>query len=953
MNHKNTFHSILPVVAILITANAGAAVTDDGLAAHWLFDKNHIQGQEIRDNAGESTGAITGPVVLQADNHPEAILLDRDRHRIDFPYAVDSPSLPSEAITVETWISVERTAEWCNIISAIGGERGWALGFRQSSFSFGVATKDKQGKEGKITYVRARPSLQWGKWTHVAGTFDGATVKVYVDGRLEKSADVPPGKINYPSKGAYTIGVNGSFYFRGLLHEARVYNRALSNAEIQANFEAKQGLFPELLAFAVPPTLERTDNRTAVITWETKSPSPSTVSFGDELPLRERFGDTARTTSHRVTIENVESRRIYYYRIQGQNAGRQKRSSRLYEYDSTFDYSPVQVVAGPSPFAEDALTPIYERAADRILEAVDGDRGYALVLGCGEGRLMYELAKRSGLRLVGIDEDPENVQRARRALDKAGVYGVRATVRQGSLSQLPFASYCANLIVSDTMLTSGTLPGNALEVQRVLRPSGGIAYLGQAAGTPEELMTRSSLNGWLERGGFTNAKVSTEDGLWAVIEREPLPGGGEWSHQYADAGNSANSRDQYRQDPMGVLWFGRPGPRPMVDRGTRAPAPLSVNGRIYIQGDRKLFGLDAYNGTMLWAKEIPDLRRANMPRDCGNMAADDGNLYLAIKDACWTLDGQSGERMRAFHLTEEEQSENYDWGYLARVENLILGSGVRRGGMFIGADGEWYDRSDEESDKVISDFLFALDRETGKRIWTYRDGAVINPTLCYGDGRLYFIESRNPEALALKTGRIGREVTKDEYLVALDAETGQTIYEHPVDLGPSTWILYLLYSDGHLAALSTSDKYHMFGFEAKTGTQLWKQEYAFVRTHHGGAMNHPAIINGVVYAEPAVVDLVSGEKSDIELPERQKCGAIAGTMNYIFGRHHYHSMYDLETNERVEFTGVRSGCWLGIIPAGGIILAPESSAGCHCTHPIQTSLALISKHDRTSHKITE
>ena len=41
--------------------------------------------------------------------------------------------------------------------------------------------------------------------------------------------------------------------------------------------------------------------------------------------------------------------------------------------------------------------------------------------------------------------------------------------------------------------------------------------------------------------------------------------------------------------------------------------------------------------------------------------------------------------------------------------------------------------------------------------------------------------------------------------------------------------------------------------------------------------------------------------------------------------------------------GIRSGCWLSMIPAGGLLLAPETSAGCSCTHAIQTSIGYIPK----------
>jgi hypothetical protein len=39
----------------------------------------------------------------------------------------------------------------------------------------------------------------------------------------------------------------------------------------------------------------------------------------------------------------------------------------------------------------------------------------------------------------------------------------------------------------------------------------------------------------------------------------------------------------------------------------------------------------------------------------------------------------------------------------------------------------------------------------------------------------------------------------------------------------------------------------------------------------------------------------------------------------------------------------RPGCWINIIPAGGLVLIPESSSGCTCGFPLQTSLAFVPK----------
>ncbi|MFH1657472.1 MAG: LamG-like jellyroll fold domain-containing protein [bacterium] len=83
-----------------------------------------------------------------------------------------------------------------------------------------------------------------GKWTHVVGTYDGTNMKVYTNGDLRKTCGYT--QIPYTSTDPVTIGYAGFHtFFSGLIDEVRIYNRALSSAEIQQLYvegAAKHGL---------------------------------------------------------------------------------------------------------------------------------------------------------------------------------------------------------------------------------------------------------------------------------------------------------------------------------------------------------------------------------------------------------------------------------------------------------------------------------------------------------------------------------------------------------------------------------------------------------------------------------------------------------------------------------------------------------------------------------------
>ena len=106
---------------------------------------------------------------------------------------------------------------------------------------------------------------------------------------------------------------------------------------------------------------------------------------------------------------------------------------------------------------------------------------------------------------------------------------------------------------------------------------------------------------------------------------------------------------------------------------------------------------------------------------------------------------------------------------------------------------------------------------------------------------------------------------------------------------------------------------------------------------------HPLIVGNKIYAEPKVFDLKTGKILSDKMPDRSGCNTMSASATALFYRDSYHGMWDLQQNKRYKWTGLRPGCSLSTISAGGIVLSPESSAGCYCSYPIQTSIAFVPK----------
>ena len=735
----------------------------------------------------------------------------------------------------------------------------------------------------------------------------------------------------------------------------------------------------------VGPYVQFTGPYTAVVRWDTDTAGNSVVQYGDTTSLGSSVSDPTSTTTHEVIIDNLEWRTKYYYRVNNGNGG----YTDTYWFDNTINFTTIDCSSAASPYAPDSLTAVYEAAADRIITQTGIKKGYCLVYGCGEGRLAFELAKRSELTIIGIDEDSGKIDTATEKLMEAGIYGARVKLRHvSSLSSLPFTKYFANLIVSERMISDGSCPGSAAEMLRVLRPSGGIAYLGQPTGCTN-VLTQNVLESWLDTGSLTYTTTNDGNGVWSKVTRDPLAGTGWWSHQYGTPENSGNSFDTMGgvsgTGDMDLQWVGRPGGDSMLDRHTRMPAPVTANGRLYHQGLNRIMAMDSYNGAMLWSLEIPHLRRVNMPRDASNVCGDDDAVYVAVKDDCWRIDGGTGLRT----LTHKLNDPGHDWGCVFRSGDKLYGSAVIEGASFtkywetaseVGA--YHYDAYPERSYvgydacavfKVCSEYIFA-NNAAGNRIWTYEDGVIINSTICFGGGRVYFVESRNyslkgqpcgepPSIIQDWTYENGLWSGNDLYMVALNADTGTKLWDKNITTGAggdpvvvdAELVIYMLYAesggDEHLVLGCSrctnfpTGKYYLYTYDINDSAcnfnwqanHNWAREYKVI-------LKRPVVIDDTVYLYPNAYLLSNGSLSYSSVPEAS-CGIMSAIGNTLCGRFagvNYHTgMWDVGTHTMSRWVPIRPGCWLNAISGGNMLLMPETSGGCSCNYYFMTSVGFV------------
>jgi hypothetical protein len=290
----------------------------------------------------------------------------------------------------------------------------------------------------------------------------------------------------------------------------------------------------------------------------------------------------------------------------------------------------------------------------------------------------------------------------------------------------------------------------------------------------------------------------------------------------------------------------------------------------------------------------------------------------------------------------------HDWGYISVVGNQLYGTGKKQGSTFTIVGRFNCDEFEGDfRDMVLGDYLFSVDRNSGEKIWSYRKGVVFNNTVTIGGDYIYFIESRNQRAVADPDGRLRVDYfcKEETYIVKLDRRTGKKEWEKPFHF-PYGQIMYLTFSDNILLATGSYNvgknvHYGLFAFNGDSGDKIWESNYKGqeIGGSHGEQWQHPVIIANTIYLYPYDFDLHTGKKGSIVL-SKGGCGGWTGSANNLFARKSNPTMFTLDEVKQngKPLTRVnRPGCWINIIPAGGLISIPESSSGCTCDYPVQSS----------------
>jgi Concanavalin A-like lectin/glucanases superfamily len=218
----------------------------DAPVAFWPLNDVGLIARDASGNGVDATYLPNNGVIWTNGNQQIAGAIANDANKCaEFTGAgyvgiTDRPSLRlANAFTVEAWVYPTSFADFRTIL--------WKGGNLDRNYDFDIAQTTGNPriyvtKAGAFFGVDLAPAVPLNAWTYLAATYDGATLRLFVNA-AERGSVAVAAPIDAPLKMA-AIGRAGelnSSFFLGRIDEVAIYNYALSAARILAHYNAGIG----------------------------------------------------------------------------------------------------------------------------------------------------------------------------------------------------------------------------------------------------------------------------------------------------------------------------------------------------------------------------------------------------------------------------------------------------------------------------------------------------------------------------------------------------------------------------------------------------------------------------------------------------------------------------------------------------------------------------------------
>lgn len=239
---RQFFIKVFVIVTIAILAwqtNVQAQIVKDGLVHYWTLDRDYIEDNMIEDAVGNNEGEIMGEPEIAEGKIKEALNFDGVD---DYISLAPVDVLVNHSFTLQIWANLTEHAYNIAVSQgdALSANHYLHFGTHKDTHAFMFRFYGDDQDSG---------ALDLNDWYHLVGVYDKdkSESRLYVNGENVANKSGCGGLKANVANSDFEIGANyGSLgradWFHGIIDEVGIYDRALSEKEIEKNYNAEKGL---------------------------------------------------------------------------------------------------------------------------------------------------------------------------------------------------------------------------------------------------------------------------------------------------------------------------------------------------------------------------------------------------------------------------------------------------------------------------------------------------------------------------------------------------------------------------------------------------------------------------------------------------------------------------------------------------------------------------------------
>ncbi|MDE0009814.1 MAG: LamG domain-containing protein [Candidatus Poribacteria bacterium] len=231
---------ILITASIFIFPFVSGAIEDDAMVLYFSFDEG--KGKDVEDLSGkENHGTLEGDAKWEKNGKINSGVFFNEQIQKGVVAVEASDSLTiTKSLTMEVWVYPESVGDYRNVRGQ-AGPHTYYLSIHQGRPSVWLGC----GGAGCRTWNSAKSDIPTDKWTHVAVVYEfDKELRHYINGKLDETYKVG-GEIT-TSQADHWFGnrLDGPWPYGGRLDEFVIYNRVLTEDEIQQDMEQVLSVSP-------------------------------------------------------------------------------------------------------------------------------------------------------------------------------------------------------------------------------------------------------------------------------------------------------------------------------------------------------------------------------------------------------------------------------------------------------------------------------------------------------------------------------------------------------------------------------------------------------------------------------------------------------------------------------------------------------------------------------------